>query len=40
VDSTGVTDETALVSAAKAGDEQAFETLVRAHVDAVYGHAL
>ncbi|MDI6713230.1 MAG: RNA polymerase sigma factor [Anaerosomatales bacterium] len=40
MDSTGVTDETALVSAAKAGDEQAFETLVRAHVDAVYGHAL
>jgi len=29
-----------LVAAARAGDERAFETLVRAHADAVYGHAL
>lgn len=40
MDRTGIADETALVSAAKAGDEHAFETLVRAHIDAVYGHAL
>lgn len=29
-----------LVVAARAGDERAFETLVRTHADAVYGHAL
>jgi RNA polymerase sigma-70 factor (ECF subfamily) len=29
-----------LVNAAKAGDVTAFETLMRAHADAVYGHAL
>ncbi len=29
-----------LVIAAQAGDERAFETLVRTHADAVYGHAL
>lgn len=40
MDRTGITGESALVSAAKAGDEHAFESLVRAHIDAVYGHAL
>lgn len=34
------TDDLALVSAAKDGDVAAFESLVRAHADAVYGHAL
>lgn len=29
-----------LVRAALSGDERAFETIVRAHADAVYGHAL
>jgi len=31
-------DENALVRAAGGGDRTAFESLVRAHVDAVYGH--
>lgn len=31
---------TEVVSAAKAGDAAAFETLMRSHADAVYGHAL
>jgi len=34
------TDEAALVSAAQAGDEDALASLVRRHIDAVYGHAL
>ncbi len=33
-------DEAALIAAAKIGDADAFEALVRAHADAVYGHAL
>lgn len=33
-------DESGLVAAAAAGDPVAFERLVRAHADAVYGHAL
>jgi len=34
------TDDAALVVAARAGDRDAFERLMRAHLDAVYGHAL
>lgn len=33
-------DDHELVAAAQAGDMDAFERLVRAHADAVYGHAL
>lgn len=33
-------DDAALVEAARAGDREAFEALMRAHLDAVYGHAL
>jgi len=32
--------EQSVLAAALAGDERAFETIVRANVDAVYGHAL
>jgi RNA polymerase sigma-70 factor (ECF subfamily) len=32
--------DAALVESARAGDSEAFERLVRAHLDAVYGHAL
>jgi len=34
------TSDPGLVAAAKAGDESAFEELIRVHADAVYGHAL
>jgi len=34
------TDDATLVSAARGGDRAAFDQLVRAHIDAVYGHAL
>jgi RNA polymerase sigma-70 factor (ECF subfamily) len=40
VDRTGVNGDSELVAQAQAGDERAFEALVRAHIDAVYGHAL
>ncbi|MCX8007052.1 MAG: sigma-70 family RNA polymerase sigma factor [Coriobacteriia bacterium] len=40
MDRTGVTEDSQLVASAAAGDERAFEALVRAHIDAVYGHAL
>lgn len=40
MDRTGVTGVHELVARAQAGDERAFETLVRTHIDAVYGHAL
>ncbi len=33
-------DDLALVTAARGGDVAAFETLVRAHIDAVYAHGL
>lgn len=36
---SATTDEQ-LVSSALAGDQRAFETIVRTHADAVYGHAL
>jgi RNA polymerase sigma-70 factor (ECF subfamily) len=32
-------DDAALVESARAGDREAFERLMRAHLDAVYGHA-
>lgn len=37
---TNAMSDRELVNAALAGDEQAFERLVRTHADAVYGHAL
>lgn len=40
MDRTGATGVSDLVARARSGDERAFEALVRAHVDAVYGHAL
>ncbi|MBC7266954.1 MAG: sigma-70 family RNA polymerase sigma factor [Coriobacteriia bacterium] len=40
MDRTGANRESDLVARAQAGDERAFEDLVRAHADAVYGHAL
>ena len=36
----GANRDRELVAAALTGDERAFETLVRSHADAVYGHAL
>ncbi len=38
--SSKVLSDYELVAVALSGDERAFETLVRAHADAVYGHAL
>ncbi len=38
--SANAISELELVRAALSGDERAFETLVRSHADAVYGHAL
>ena len=38
--SANVLSDLELVRAALSGDERAFETLVRAHADAIYGHAL
>lgn len=37
---SATTDDAALVESARAGDRDAFEALMRAHLDAVYGHAL
>lgn len=37
---TNDTSDPKLIAAALAGDGRAFETLVRTHADAVYGHAL
>ncbi len=37
---TAESDESALVDAARGGDRDAFDKLLRTHIDAVYGHAL